>query len=40
MLPQEQFRVPTMTYDPEQPQRAHGFSVRDEGSCGDAQGVP
>lgn len=40
MLPQEQFRVPTMTYDPEQPQLTHRFSIRDEGTCGDASGYP
>lgn len=40
MLPQEQSRVPTMTYDPEQPQLAHRFSMRDEGTCGDGSGFP
>lgn len=39
MLPQEQFQVPTMTYDPEQPQLAHRFSMRDVGTLG-GRGYP
>lgn len=37
MLPQEQFQVPTTTYDPEQPQLPHRFSMRGEGTCGNAR---
>lgn len=40
MLPQGQFQVSTMTYDLEQPQLAHRFSMRDEGTCGNARGYP
>lgn len=37
MLPREQFQVSTMTYDPEQPQLAHRFSLRDDGTRGNAR---
>lgn len=40
MLPQGQFQVSTMTYDPEQPQLAHRFSMKDEGTCGNARRYP